>query len=252
MSDIRLYGLIGKSLKHSFSPAYFKAKFLKENIPNSEYIPFELHQISEFSKLITEQKNLKGLNVTIPYKEEIIPFLSTLTPESQAIGAVNTIKIERNQSSIRLMGFNTDLIGFSRSVLPLLKPEHHSALILGTGGSAKMVAYFFKKAGIDYRFVSSSKNSDSEIIHIADLSFDVVRECKIIVNCTPVGMFPNIDAAPEIPYDAITPIHLLYDLIYNPAETKFLYEGKIRHATVKNGMEMLQIQAEASWKIWNQ
>lgn len=252
MPEIHLYGLIGKSLSHSFSPAYFQSKFLKENIRNAAYRAFELKQISEFSDLISHHKNLNGLNVTIPYKEEIIPYLNALSPEAQAIGAVNTIRIERNQNTINLKGFNTDVIGFSRSILPHIKPEHHSALILGTGGSAKMVAYFFKKAGIDYQYVSSTKSSEKEVLHVSDLNFDGVRKCKIIVNCTPVGMFPNIDEAPEIPYDAITPIHLMYDLVYNPAESRFLYEGKMRHATVKNGLEMLQIQAEASWQIWNE
>ncbi len=252
MSDRRLYGLIGKSLSHSFSPAYFKSKFLKENIQDCDYRAFELKSISEFPEFIKELNTLKGLNVTIPYKEEIIPYLNELSAEAMAIGAVNTIKIIQSANKTELIGFNTDLMGFSSSILAHLKPEHHSALIIGTGGSAKMVAYFFRKAGIDYRFVSTSKNSDREMIHFADLSFDVVRKSKIIVNCSPVGMYPNLDKAPEIPYDAITPIHLLYDLIYNPTETKFLYEGKIRHATIKNGMEMLQIQAEASWKIWNQ
>ncbi len=242
-----IYGLIGYPLGHSFSQSFFNEKFQNEGI-NAEYRNFEIVDIEEFPKIINESIN--GLNVTIPYKEQIIPFLNHLDQTAESIGAVNVIKIDRQADSLILTGYNSDVIGFSESLKPLLKPHHKKALILGTGGASKAVRFGLHKLGIETDFVSRSKGK-SEYTY-ADLNEEIIREHTIIVNASPVGMYPHVNECPNIPYEYINEMHICYDLIYNPEETLFLQKARINHATTKNGMEMLVLQALAAWKIWNQ
>lgn len=241
---IMQFGIIGYPLTHSFSPAYFTEKFEREQIM-AVYERFELKDITEFPSLLESHPNLRGLNVTIPYKKAIIPYLNTLSEEAEAICAVNCIAI----CDEKLRGYNTDAIGFERSLLPLLKPTHRKALILGTGGSSLAVRYVLQKLGIEWLTVSRA--AGGEVIRYEDLNETVLNEYLLIINTTPLGMFPHTEACPDIPYSFLTDQHLLYDLIYNPLETKFLSLGKSRGATVKNGLEMLHLQAEASWEIWS-
>lgn len=246
---MKTYGLIGKSLTHSFSPAYFTAKFLKEGIIDAEYLPFEISDISQLPALISQHNQICGLNITIPYKESVIPYLQHLDRVAEEIGAVNTIHIERTNGNIALKGFNTDATGFSASVLPMLREQHHSALILGNGGASKAVIYVLKKAGLDV--LVAARNPEYGQLNINELTPDIVRYHRLIVNTTPLGMYPNTEVLPPIPYTGITPMHLLYDLIYNPETTAFMMEGILRDADTMNGYRMLIGQAEASWKIWN-
>lgn len=235
------YGLIGKNIDYSFSRNYFSEKFKSESILNSQYVNFDIDNIINIKELF-KQKN-RGYNVTIPYKETIIPYLDELDSHAREIGAVNTIKITNG----RTKGFNTDWIGFKQSLSPLLKPYHNKALILGTGGASKAVRYTLEQLNIDFATVSRNPVS----LGYEDLSEQLLNEFLLIVNCTPVGTFPNTDEAPEIPYEFITDRHLAFDLIYNPQETIFLKECRLRGAQIKNGLEMLEIQAEEAWKIWN-
>ncbi len=247
------YGLIGYPLKHSFSIGYFNEKFAAENI-DAEYVNFEISTIQDFKKVIEGNPNLCGLNVTIPYKEQVIPFLDELDKDTAKIGAVNVIKIIRqgkNQGKVKLIGYNSDIIGFTKSIEPLLQPHHKKALILGTGGAAKAIFHGLENLGIESTFVSRIQRNE-EILTYAQLTPEVIEMHTIIVNCTPVGMFPKVDFCPNIPYEQLTPKHLLYDLLYNPNETLFMKKGKEQGATVKNGLEMLLLQAFASWEIWNQ
>lgn len=237
---MKTYGLIGKNISYSFSRNYFANKFKKEDIKNSQYINFDIDNLSELNNIFNTDNF--GFNVTIPYKEVIIPYLDSLDFHAEKIGAVNTIKIENEKK----IGFNTDWIGFKKSIEPLLNSHHTKALILGTGGASKAVIYALDQLKIETLMVSRYGEISYE-----DLSEEIIQNHAIIINCTPVGTFPNIDAAPEIPYHFITKNHLAYDLIYNPAETLFLKKCKEKGAVVKNGLEMLEIQAEASWKIWN-
>ena len=237
---MKTYGLIGKNISYSFSRNYFANKFKKEDIKNSQYINFDIDNLSELNNIFNTDNF--GFNVTIPYKEVIIPYLDSLDFHAEKIGAVNTIKLENGKK----IGFNTDWIGFKKSIEPLLNSHHTKALILGTGGASKAVIYALDQLKIETLMVSRYGEISYE-----DLSEEIIQNHAIIINCTPVGTFPNIDAAPEIPYHFITKNHLAYDLIYNPAETLFLKKCKEKGAVVKNGLEMLEIQAEASWKIWN-
>jgi shikimate dehydrogenase len=240
-------GLLGKNISYSFSKAYFKKKFENENIKNITYENFDLESIDLLPSLIKNTKNLKGLNVTIPYKEEVMPFLDKINKKARAIGAINTIKITKKG---KLVGYNTDFYGFTNSLEPLLKPRHRSALILGTGGASKAVAYSLEQLGISYHYVSRKK-SDGVSYTYQTLTESILRQHKIIINCTPLGTFPNIDDCPDIPYSGITKHHILFDLIYNPEETKFLQLGKQQNAVTTNGLNMLKLQAEKSWSIWN-
>lgn len=248
---MKLYGLIGKSLVHSFSQKYFTEKFEKERIENTFYHLYPLESIDEFNQLITDFSEVSGLNVTIPYKTDVMPFLDEIDPAAQEIGAVNTIKFERENSKLKLHGFNTDYIGFWKSIKPLLNNKHQKALILGTGGSSKAVAYALKKAGIEYLFVSRKKQNNN-IITYSDLNQKLLSNYLIIINTTPLGMYPNTQEYPDIPYHYLTRDHILYDLIYNPEQTRFLLFGKQNETICKNGLEMLQIQADYSWKFWNE
>ena len=237
---MKTYGLIGKNISYSFSRNYFANKFKKEDIKNSQYINFDIDNLSELNNIFNTDNF--GFNVTIPYKEAIIPYLDSLDFHAEKIGAVNTIKLENGKK----IGFNTDWIGFKKSIEPLLNSHHTKALVLGTGGASKAVIYALDQLKIETLMVSRYGEISYE-----DLSEEIIQNHAIIINCTPVGTFPNVDAAPEIPYHFITKNHLVYDLIYNPAETLFLKKCKEKGAVVKNGLEMLEIQAEASWKIWN-
>ena len=240
-------GLLGRNISYSFSRSYFKNKFEKEGIIDCSYENFDLERIELLASTIKANPNLKGLNVTIPYKEEVIPFLDKLDQKAKEIGAVNTIKITTEG---HLIGYNTDCYGFENSLSPLLNSKHKSALILGTGGASKAIAYSLKKLGIAYQYVSRSKSEHVSYTY-SDLTEKIIKAHSIIVNCTPLGTFPNVEDCPNIPYSGITKIHILYDLIYNPEETTFLKHGKTRGATICNGQKMLELQAEKSWSIWN-
>lgn len=240
-------GLIGKSLKHSFSKNYFEKKFQTLGLENYAYENFELENVSDVKKLIAETPDLKGFNVTIPYKESIIPFLDELSEETKSIGAVNCVSI----SNKKLIGHNTDVYGFAQSIKPFLDNNHQRALILGTGGASKAVAYALQKTGVEVYFVtSSSTKKTSNSFFYSEINEVVMNAFKLIVNTTPLGMFPKIDEAPTLPYHLFTPQHLAYDLIYNPEQTLFLKQAKTKGAITVNGLSMLQLQAERSWEIW--
>lgn len=244
-----LYGLIGHPLGHSFSKKFFNEKFQNEMI-DAEYRNFDIDTIKSFPTIIEECSNLRGLNVTIPYKELIIPYLDELSEDAQAIGAVNVIKISRNHEGVHLKGYNSDVIGFTDSIRPLLKPFHKKALILGTGGASKAIRYGLYKLGIETCFVS--RRPKEGMLTYSDLTADIMAEYTVIVNCSPVGMFPHTDERPDLPYQLIGSHHILYDLVYNPDETLFMKSGKEQGATTKNGLEMLILQARAGWNFWNE
>lgn len=243
---MKQYGLIGKTLSHSFSKKYFEEKFKRENI-NAVYENFELNDISQVEGLFSIHSNLCGLNVTIPYKEQIIPYLDEVDEQAQKIGAVNTIYIDKEIG--KMEGYNTDVYGFKQSLKPFLENQHQRALILGTGGASKAVAYVLNELGITTAFVSRTPQLENQLSY-DELNENILASFLLIVNTTPLGTFPNVDEKPIINYDAITPNHLLYDLVYNPAETAFLKEGKKRGALTINGEQMLQLQAEKAWEIW--
>ena len=240
-------GLLGKDISYSFSRAYFKQKFENENISDTTYENFDIDAIDLFPSIIKNTKDLKGLNVTIPYKEEVIPFLDKINKKAKAIGAVNTIKITKKG---KLVGYNTDYYGFKKSLKPFLNAQHKKALILGTGGASKAVAYSLKELGIAYAYVSRTASNKVQFTYDT-LSEDVIKAHQIIINCSPLGTFPNVNDCPNIPYKAIGSNHILFDLIYNPEETKFLNLGKTNKATIINGLNMLKLQAEKAWSIWN-
>lgn len=245
----KTFGLVGKKISYSFSKGYFTDKFLNKGLTNHEYLNFDLESIQDFSKVIQKfHSTLKGVNVTIPYKQEIFKFLDDIDNTAKEVGAVNTVKYTDQG---KLIGYNSDVVGFEQSIVPLLKPHHTKALILGTGGASKAVSYVFKKLGIDSVKVSRNAFEKREILY-DDLTKSLLSEYTIIINCSPVGTFPNVNQKPTIPYQFITHDHLLYDLIYNPKETSFLCEGMKKGARTKNGYEMLVLQAEESWRIWNE
>lgn len=240
------YGLLGKDISYSFSRKYFTEKFKTLHFDNCEYLNFDIPSIDNFTELVVKTKGLKGLNVTIPYKEEVVPFLDSLSKNAKKIGSVNTIKINKQK---QLIGYNTDFYGFKKALKPLLKSHHTKALILGTGGASKGVAYALKKLQIEYDFVSRTPNEFQ--ISYDELNADLFKEYTIIVNTTPVGTFPNVDACPILDYNLFTKKHIAFDLVYNPEESKFLKLAKENGAIIKNGYEMLVFQAEKSWEIWN-
>lgn len=241
---MRQFGLIGKTLSHSFSKNHFERKFEKEGISDASYSLFELTEMAEFNALVQEHQ-LSGLNVTIPYKEAILPYLDEIDEEAKAIGAVNTIQFTKSG----LKGYNTDVIGFRNSIKPFLENIHTRALILGTGGAAKAVAYVLENLGIKITYVSRNPKAENELSY-ADINSFVMKHHLLIVNTTPIGTFPNITEAPELPYEYLTEQHFLYDLVYNPSETQFLQHAKAAGAIAINGEQMLKIQAEEAWKIW--
>lgn len=243
------YGLVGYPLHHSFSIGYFNEKFKAEKI-DAEYVNFEIPTINNFMEVVLKNPDLVGLNVTIPYKEQVIPFLDELDKDTADIGAVNVIKIIRRKGKIKLKGYNSDIIGFTQSIEALLHPHHKKALILGTGGSAKAVFHGLKNLGVESVYVSRTPGNQENTISYKDITPEVIATHHIIVNCTPVGMYPNVDACPDIPYELLTAHHLLYDLLYNPNITLFMKKGEAHGAMTKNGLEMLLLQAFAAWEIW--
>ena len=241
------YGIVGKKLSHSFSKSYFEKKFKELNLKNYVYYNFEITGVAEFPSIIKNNPDLKGLNVTNPYKEVIIPYLDELTPEAAEIGAVNCIKIENK----KLIGYNTDVYGFGQSIKPFLDTNHQKALILGTGGASKAVAFALKKIGVEVYFVTSSPDKKClNCFYYSELNQIVINAFKLIVNTTPAGMFPDSDAFPAVPYQFLTSGHLCYDLIYNPEITEFLKRSKAQGAAIINGLSMLHLQAEKSGEIW--
>jgi len=239
------FGLIGKDIDYSFSKSHFSEKFKNEGLKHT-YENFDIDSIDKFPEIISSTKRLRGLNVTIPYKEAVIPYLSKLHKTAKKIGAVNTIKISKKG---KLKGYNTDYYGFKKSIEPHLKSHHKRALILGTGGASKAIAYALKKLGIKYKYVSR-RAVGSDVFTYNSLTEDDVKSYSIIINCTPLGTYPNTNECPDIPYDAINETHLVFDLIYNPEESKFLTIVKLKGATICNGSKMLELQAEKAWRIW--
>ena len=244
------YGLIGYPLGHSFSVSFFNQKFNDEGI-DAVYENFEIPTVDALPEVLGSNPNLKGLNVTIPYKEKVIPFLDYLTPEARAIGAVNVIKVSHKGKKIELRGYNSDVIGFTKSIEPMLdKKWHKKALVLGTGGASKAIDYGLRNLGLETVFVSRYEKEGT--IMYSSITPDVVREYNVIVNCTPVGMYPHTEECPQLPYEAMDSHTILYDLIYNPDETLFMKRGAQYGAQTKNGLEMLLLQAFASWEFWQE
>ncbi len=246
---MKCYGLIGYPLGHSFSRQFFTGKFSRENIPE-QYLNFEIRDLSLLESIILENEELAGLNVTIPYKEKVLPLLDWLDPVAEATGAVNTIRIERCSGNILLKGFNTDVFGFTGSLAPLLKPGHTHALVLGTGGASKAVCYALKQLGISFLMVSRSRLDENTIGYEA-LDKAIMARYTLIINATPVGTAPDCDGVPPVPFRYVTPGHLLFDLVYNPPETRFLAGGKEKGAVTRNGYEMLVLQALKAYELWN-
>lgn len=239
------YGLIGHPLGHSFSRSYFTEKFAREHI-DAKYLNFDIPQAGDLRRIVAETPALRGLNVTIPHKQAVIPLLDDISDEACEIGAVNVIAVLRDG---RLKGYNSDVTGFRESLRPLLGPHHRRALVLGTGGASRAVVYGLRREGLET--LSVSRTPGEGRVTYADLVPSIMETHTVIVNCTPAGMYPHIDEAPDLPYGLVTPDHLLYDLVYNPEETRFLALGRQRGATVKNGLEMLHLQAEAGWRYWH-
>lgn len=247
---MKLYGLLGYPLGHSFSAKYFAEKFAKEGI-DATYKNFEFAEVADAVAYLLQQDDLQGFNVTIPHKQAIMPYLNGLSAEAEAIGAVNVVCVKRDaDGTVKLLGCNSDVVGFSNSIQPLLRPMLHSkALVLGTGGASKAVMYGLRKLGVEPIYVSRTPKEGQ--LTYDDLTPKVMHDYKVIVNCTPLGMYPKVDACPDIPYQYLTPDHLLYDLVYNPLETLFMKRGAAQGAVVKNGLKMLHLQAEAAWVDWN-
>lgn len=246
---MKRFGLIGYPLGHSFSQRYFTEKFAKENI-DAEYNLYPIEKIEDVVKMMDDTPELAGFNVTIPYKQQIMPYLDELDDEAREVGAVNVVKVTWKDGKRHLKGYNSDIYGFYNSIKPLIKPEiHKKALILGTGGASKAVSAMLRKLGIEYRFVSRTAKEGQ--LTYDDLTREVMGEYKVIVNCSPLGTFPNVESCPNIPYEYMTGEHLAYDLVYNPEETLFMKKAKEHGATTKNGLEMLHLQAEGAWRQWN-
>jgi shikimate dehydrogenase len=245
--DMKIYGLIGKTLGHSFSQRYFSEKFQNEQIKNCVYQNFELQDLEKEIPRLKNDLSLSGLNVTIPYKTDIITFLDDLTDDCRQMNACNCIKIKGNKWT----GYNTDVIGFERSFAPHLKPFYQKALILGTGGASKAVRFVFRKMGIQFLEVTRDKKDNPLAITYEDITEDLFNEYNIIINTTPLGMYPNVDAYPNLPYQFVSDQHYFFDLVYNPATTLFLSKAEANGALIENGEKMLAIQADESWTIWN-
>jgi len=239
------YGIIGYPLGHSFSRGFFTEKFAREGI-DAQYLNFEIPDVAMLRDVLRDNPELRGLNVTLPHKQAVIPLLDEMSDEAREIGAVNVIRVRDG----RLRGYNSDIIGFSESIKPLLKPHHTKALVLGTGGASKAICVGLTRLGLEWTYVSRTPRES--MITYEDLTPEVMAEYTVIVNCSPVGMYPKVDAAPAIPYECLTPRHLLFDLVYNPEDTLFMQKGRAHGAMVKNGLEMLHLQAIASWRFWNE
>ena len=245
---MELYGIIGNPLGHSFSIGYFNEKFQNEKI-DAEYFNFEIPTIDDFLEILAMNPELKGLNVTIPYKEKVMQFLDHVSPEARAIGAVNVIKVDNSNGKTVLTGYNSDVIGFTDSIKPMLMPYHKKALVLGTGGASKAIYYGLQQLGIEPVYVSRYQRPGT--IQYESITPEVIKEYNVIVNCTPCGMYPHVDECPNLPYEAMDNHNILYDLIYNPDQTLFMKNGAKYGAKTKNGLEMLLLQAFASWEFWN-
>ena len=244
------YGLIGFPLGHSFSISYFNQRFQDEGI-DAVYENYEIPNIDALAEILDSNPELKGLNVTIPYKEKVIPFLDSISPEARAIGAVNVIRVTHRGNKTELKGYNSDVIGFTKSIEPMLdKKWHQKALILGTGGASKAIDYGLRSLGLETVFVSRYERPNT--IQYKTITPEVVKEYNVIVNCTPLGMYPKTEVCPDLPYEAMDSHTILYDLIYNPDETLFMKRGAQYGANVKNGLEMLLLQAFASWEFWHE
>lgn len=239
------YGIIGYPLGHSFSKGFFTEKFARESI-DAQYLNFEIPDVAMLPDVLRNNPELRGLNVTLPHKQAVIPLLDEMSKEAKEIGAVNVIRIRDG----RLKGFNSDIIGFTNSIKPLLQPHHRKALILGTGGASRAICVGLNRLGVEWTYVSRSPREG--MITYEDITAETLQAYTVIVNCSPVGMFPNVAQAPDIPYDCLSDKHLLFDLVYNPEETLFMKKGREQGATVKNGLEMLHLQAVASWDFWNE
>lgn len=246
---MRKFGLIGFPLSHSFSKKFFTEKFLNEHIPDCEYDLFPIENIDLLTDLISRNVDLEGLNVTIPYKLAVLPFLNEVDEAADQIGAVNCISIQRNDGKEFLKGYNTDAYGFEESLKPMLNEYHKKALIFGDGGAAKAVKYVLNKLNIPFIVVTRTPTSNS--IRYDAVTPELLLEYTVLINTTPLGMSPNIETCPDIPYEVLTERHLAYDLVYNPEEPTFLAKAKAQGASIKNGLEMLYLQAERSWYIWN-
>lgn len=245
------FGLIGYKLGHSFSAKYFANKFTTLNLENHEYVNFELDNINDFPNIFKNDKNICGLNCTIPYKQDVMQFLDEIDSEAAAVGAVNTIKTIKKGDKLILKGYNTDIVGFNNSLTPMLDSCHKKALILGTGGASKAIKHVLKRLGIEFVSASIENNLEDNEVRYSDISNKLIKKHTIIINATPLGTFPKVDACPDIPYEAITANHVMFDLVYNPEITLFLQKGINKGAKTKNGLEMLHGQAEAAWQIWN-
>ncbi|HAZ01791.1 MAG: shikimate dehydrogenase [Bacteroidetes bacterium GWA2_40_14] len=245
---MKVFGLVGYPLTQSFSQKYFTEKFEKEKI-NARYLNFEIESIGEFPEIIEDTEGIVGLNVTIPYKEKIISFIQELDLVAREAGAVNLIKVLEKRNKPYLVGSNSDVYGFQQSISPMLKPHHTHALILGTGGASKAVRYVFKELGIDFKMVSRKPRTGW--LTYSDLTPEIISKAPLIINTTPLGMFPNVEGFPNIPFEGMDDRHLIYDLIYNPSETVLMQKAKAAGATVMNGHNMLILQAEKSWEFWN-
>lgn len=239
------FGIIGYPLGHSFSKGFFTEKFARESI-DAQYLNFEIPDVAMLPDVLRNNPELRGLNVTLPHKQAVIPLLDELSDEAREIGAVNVIRIRDG----RLKGFNSDIIGFTNSIKPLLMPHHRKALILGTGGASRAIRVGLNRLGIEWTYVSRSPRDG--MVTYEDITAETLQEYTVIVNCSPVGMFPNVAQSPEIPYDCLSDKHLLFDCVYNPEDTLFMQKGREQGATVKNGLEMLHLQAIASWDFWNE
>ena len=244
---MKLYGLIGYPLGHSFSKKYFTAKFENEGLGDCHFNLFPLEDINQFPELLTQNEALRGLAVTIPHKQAIIPFLDNISPEAAKVGAINCIQFKAG----KLTGFNTDVVGFEKSFMPLRKAYHEKALVLGTGGASKAVQYILHKCSVPFTLVSRVGQAEKGILNYAAVTQHLMNEHLIVINCSPLGMAPNENSKPAIPYEFVTSQHYFYDLVYGPNETAFLREGRIKGATVKDGYEMLMLQAEENWRLWN-
>ncbi len=261
---MKQYGLIGHPLAHSFSRQFFTEKFAREGV-DAKYLNFDIESIAQLPQLLEEHPDLQGFNVTIPYKQQVMQYLDELSDEAREIGAVNVVRVTRQLPNGQLpngqlpngqlpncpilKGFNSDIIGFMDSIRPLLQPHHRRALVLGTGGASKAVCVGLNRLGLEWRYVSRTPR-DGQFTY-ADITPNMLADYTVIVNCSPLGMSPRTDSCPELPYRSLTPQHLLYDLVYNPEQTLFMRQGRRQGATVKNGLEMLHLQALASWEFWN-
>ena len=247
---MKLFGLVGYPLGHSFSKGYFENKFVSEDIKDADFLNFELESLDGLRELINRNPQLKGFTVTIPHKISMLPIVDEITDEVRKIGALNVVKIKRQNNKIHLTGYNTDVFGFEKSLLEQIQPNHKQALVLGKGGSANAVGFVLKKLGINCLFVSRS-TKDENTISYSNLTEEIIHSCLLIINTTPLGMFPEVETCPNIPYQYLTDKHFLFDLVYNPEQTLFMQKGTEQGARVCNGYDMLCYQAEEAWEIWN-